>query len=72
MRLAHQNHFDVRHQAQQAAKRAQGFGDAFVRLEKSEDADQRGGLIESQLVAEAVAVGLRESRRRAELRPWDR
>ena len=59
MRFAHQNHFDVRHQAQQAAERAQRFGDALVGLEEAEDAHQRGRLIQPQLVAEAVAVGLR-------------
>ena len=59
MRLAHQNHLDVRHQAHQAAERAQRFRDPLVRLEESEDADQRRRLVQPQLVAEAVAVGLR-------------
>ena len=68
MRLAHQNHLGVGRQAHQAAERAQRFGDALVRLQKSEDADQRRGLVQPQLVAVAVAVGLAESRRRAESR----
>ena len=49
----------MRHQAQQAAERAQRFGDPLVGLEEAEDADQRRGLVQPQLVAEAVAVGLR-------------
>ena len=62
MRLAHQDHLDVRHQAQQAAEGAQRFGDALVRLQVAEDADQRSRLVQSEFVAEAVAVGLRNPR----------
>jgi hypothetical protein len=58
MRLAHQNHLDIGHQAHQAAERAQGFGDALVGLQESEDAHQRGGLIQAQLVPVTVAVRL--------------
>ena len=72
VRLAHQNHLDVRHQAQQAAERAQGFGDALVGLEESEDAHQRRRLIQPQLVAEAVAVGLRNPGAVRNHAPWDR
>jgi hypothetical protein len=41
MRLAHQNHLHSGLDAHQPAERAQRFGDALVRLEKSENADQR-------------------------------
>src|SRR5207245_11788856 len=60
MRFADQNHFDVGDEALEAAKGAQRFGDALVRFEVTEDAEPRGGFVEAELVAEAVAIGLRD------------
>ena len=69
VRLTYQDHAGVGRQPHQPAKGAQRFGDPLVRLEVSEDADQRGDFVQPQFVPPAVAVALRESRRRGESRP---
>ncbi len=56
VRFAHQNHARVGREADQAAKRAQRFGDPLVRLEESEDTHQRRQFIQAEFVAVAVTV----------------
>ena len=57
MRLANQDELGPGLQAQQAAEGAQGFGNALVRFEESEDADERGGLIHAEAFAAGPAIG---------------
>ncbi len=59
MLLARKNHLGARLDPRQPAERAQGFGNALVRLEVPEDADQRSALVQAQAVAEGKAVHLR-------------
>ena len=63
MRLAHQDHLGacVVH-ATTPAKRAQRFGDALVRLQKSETRRSAASLVHAQPLAIAAAVGLRNPR----------
>ena len=58
MRLTHQNHLHVRLQLQQAAEGAERFGDALIRLQKSEDADQRRSRIDAEPLAVEEPVGI--------------
>ena len=59
MRVAHQNHFGRRMNAHQPAEGPQRFGNPFVRLQETEDADQRRGLVQPQTFAKLRAVGVR-------------
>ncbi len=59
----------VRHQPHQPAERAQRFGDALVRLQKAEDADQRRRFVQPQFVRGSRCGRPAGSRRRAESRP---
>jgi len=57
MGLAHQDHFGRRLYADQSSKRAQRFGDPFVRLQEPENADEGRGFIDTQAVAEFRPAG---------------
>src|SRR3984885_8592119 len=59
MRIAHQDHFRGWLHAHQPAKGPQRLGNALVRLQESEDADERCGLVQAQTIAKFRAVGLR-------------
>ena len=46
MRLAHQNHARLRHHANQPRERTQRFRNPLIRLQKTENPDQRRSLVQ--------------------------
>src|SRR5271154_2947974 len=59
MRLAHQNHPGLWMMTDQTPEGPQRFGDALIRFQKPEDADERSGFVQSQAIAKTRTARVR-------------